>query len=277
MQERMLALGQPCLRFIASEQQSRSFLGGKPFAASNIAWPNRDGKLLGFVAQFDLGEINQDNSINWLPDSGRLLFFCELYECVHELSDGFDHHNQSGWAVLYEDGHEALHEIVQPIDLQNDQIITSIKYLKAFPGTSYPSACSLFQSIYNSLPNRRRVLFETAGLTEEEDEDYEDFVKESYGEEPLHQVGGFPIPMQHDDMEDRCQGAIHGIHDQVTYSQQSVELRQGADDWRLLFQFDSDQDVGVSWADRGMIYFWIREDEAKKRDFSNCWVIVEPY
>lgn len=272
MQERMLALGQQCLRFVVSEQQTRSFLGGKPVVAANIEWPRKGDKLLGFIAQLDLGEINKDKVIHWLPSSGRLLFF---YELVPSSSDWSYPDDQSSWAVLYEDGHEALYEMVQPIDLREDEIIPSIKYLKAFPGTSYPEADSLFQSAYNSLPNRRRVLFETAGLTEDDDEDYQDFVKESYGEEPLHQVGGFPIPMQSGDMEEHCQGAIHGIYDAVTYSQQPIELRQGADDWKLLFQFDSDRDIDVMWGDVGMIYFWIREDDAKKRDFSNCWLILQ--
>jgi uncharacterized protein YwqG len=44
----------------------------------------------------------------------------------------------------------------------------------------------------------------------------------------------------------------------------------------LLLQVDSD-DVGMMWGDGGRLYFWIREQDARRADFSNVWMILQCY
>ena len=78
MNENILALGKKCLRLVNSDVESASFLGGKPLVGSAIDWPRKNKKPLGFIAQLDLGEINKEQVIDWLPQSGRLLFFYDL-------------------------------------------------------------------------------------------------------------------------------------------------------------------------------------------------------
>jgi uncharacterized protein YwqG len=38
---------------------------------------------------------------------------------------------------------------------------------------------------------------------------------------------------------------------------------------------DTDDDLNVMWGDAGMIYFWVRWDDARKRKFDNTWVILQ--
>ena len=48
-----------------------------------------------------------------------------------------------------------------------------------------------------------------------------------------------------------------------------------AADWRLLLQLDTDNDAGMMWGDTGVLYFWIREQDARAKDFSKVWVILQ--
>lgn len=80
MNDKILSLGQECLRIIPAETQATSFLGGKPLVRSPVDWPRKNNKPLGFIAQLDLEEVNPSRCIEWLPDTGRLLFFYDLEE-----------------------------------------------------------------------------------------------------------------------------------------------------------------------------------------------------
>ncbi|MBY0417268.1 MAG: DUF1963 domain-containing protein, partial [Pararheinheimera sp.] len=136
MNEKILSLGQKCLRILCAETKMASFLGGKPVVRSPIDWPRKNNKPLGFIAQLDLGEINLSRNIEWLPDSGRLLFFYDL----EEWPWGFDPNDKGGWAVIYENGSGELYSQKLPGDLSEDHIAPSIKYVKAERFTSYPDA-----------------------------------------------------------------------------------------------------------------------------------------
>jgi len=38
---------------------------------------------------------------------------------------------------------------------------------------------------------------------------------------------------------------------------------------------DTDDEIEVMWGDAGMLYFWVRRDEARKLNFSNAWLILQ--
>ena len=52
-------------------------------------------------------------------------------------------------------------------------------------------------------------------------------------------------------------------------------LAPGEKDWRLLLQVDTDEQLGLMWGDCGLIYFWIREQDAAARRFDRAWVILQ--
>lgn len=84
---------------------------------------------------------------------------------------------------------------------------------------------------------------------------------------PAHQIGGYPCPVQNDSMEAECQSIASRMG------------RSGGDisDWQLLLQLDSDDGAGMMWGDGGMLYFWIREQDAGEGDFSKVWMILQCY
>ncbi len=49
----------------------------------------------------------------------------------------------------------------------------------------------------------------------------------------------------------------------------------GVDDWRLLFQVDSDGNMNIDWGDVGVVYFWIRKQDLANRNFDNVWTIMQ--
>jgi uncharacterized protein YwqG len=42
-----------------------------------------------------------------------------------------------------------------------------------------------------------------------------------------------------------------------------------------LLQLDTDDDAGIMWGDCGMLYFWVRAEEAAIGDFRNPWLILQ--
>ncbi len=81
-------------------------------------------------------------------------------------------------------------------------------------------------------------------------------------------------------MEIECQLASHGVYcgeSSVHSAPEFARLRDGAGDWRLLLQLDSDDDLGVMWGDGGILYFWIREEDAQTGRFDNAWVVLQSF
>jgi uncharacterized protein YwqG len=260
MNENILKLGEECLHLVAAEKQGNSFLGGIPLVGTEIEWPRKNSKPLGFIAQFDLGEINNEKVISWLPDHGRLLFFYDL----DEWPWGFDPKDKGGWSVIYENGNQELRIQNPPSDLNKEHVAPTTKYVKAVKFVSYPDA--------------QRINYEQVGFSEDDEDEYYEFIEDQYGDEPHHQVGGFPNPIQNDSMEEDCHLVSNGIYcgDPEGYnSKEAIALNQQENDWKLLFQFDSDDDIEAMWGDLGMLYFWVREREAEKSEFSNSWMILQ--
>jgi uncharacterized protein YwqG len=95
---------------------------------------------------------------------------------------------------------------------------------------------------------------------------------------PQHQIGGFPSPVQGDIMELECQLVSHGIYcgDESGYRDpRATELGASARDWKLLLEFDSDDDLDVMWGDGGMLYFWVREQDARAGKFADTWLVLQ--
>jgi uncharacterized protein YwqG len=75
-------------------------------------------------------------------------------------------------------------------------------------------------------------------------------------------------------MELDCQLASNGIYvgnPEGYQDPRRAELEAGAAEWKLLLQLDTDDDTGWMWGDTGTLYYWIRESDARRGDFSNVW------
>jgi len=93
-------------------------------------------------------------------------------------------------------------------------------------------------------------------------------------------MGGYPDVIQNPDMAEECELVSNGIYlgDAKGYHSAEVQmLRQKPNDWILLLQLDSDEDADMMWGDGGRLYFWIRQADLAKRDFSKVWMILQCY
>lgn len=119
---------------------------------------------------------------------------------------------------------------------------------------------------------------EALELTDAEIEGLDGLAEREFDGLPCHQIAGCASPVQNDTMELECQLASHGIYcgdSGYLDHPRTEELAKTAGDWKLLLQLDSDDDLGIMWGDGGMLYFWVREQEARAGDFSNVWLILQ--
>jgi hypothetical protein len=87
---------------------------------------------------------------------------------------------------------------------------------------------------------------------------------------PIHRFLGHPNQVQNP-MPIECELVSHGLD----WADVTDETRQAATEWRLLLQVDTDDALGTEWGDTGRIYFWIRESDARERNFDQAWLILQ--
>jgi uncharacterized protein YwqG len=245
----------PCVLLRDGDGNSR--IGGHPDGLRSEDWPIGNATPLTFLAQLDLAEVRQAGGPDWLPADGTLLFF---YDVAREPW-GFDPAERDGWRVIY-----------RPRDEQSPG---------AVPGGD-PAFVEkrLGMKADVSLPDANPDRFDISldGLTDAEFDGLYDVQEELYDGLPAHQVGGFASPIQGDTMELEAQLASNGIYcgNASGYEDPRAKLlAAGAKEWLLLLQLDSDDDTGMMWGDAGRLYFWIREEDARRADFSKVWLVLQ--
>jgi len=256
---RASSLAAPAIQVVLDGMPSRSHFGGVPGLPEGVAWPEREGVPLGFLARLSLAELHAAHSLSWLPETGALLFFYDL----EAQPWGFDPGDRDGFAVL------RVADLPAPLEQADGGSGAS--------GRSLPRRNLGFRRI-EVLPSLEREPVEALELDDRESDAYSDLAEASFRGLPRHQVGGYPAPVQGDDMELECQLASHGLYcgDASGYRDPRAEaLRAGATNWRLLLQFDSDDELGVMWGDCGTLYFWVEEEAAREGDFGNVWLVLQ--
>lgn len=249
----------PAVHLVHSMAPSRSYLGGEPRLPENVGWPQKDGKPLDFIARISISDIRTAQPIEWLPSSGALLFFYS----IERQPWGFDPRNRGEFAVLHvPDLPEALPCAIRPDPLASIQP----RNVAARHIVTYPASLERFVESRN------------LQLTDEEYEALSELADREFRGEPKHQVAGYPAPVQGDHMELECQLVTNGLYcgnEKGYRDPRAKELEAGAANWRLLLQFDSDDELGVMWGDCGTLYFWVEEHRSRAGDFSNVWVIQQ--
>ena len=252
-------LAAPAVHAVHCREQTSSHLGGSPLATPDLAWPTRHGAPLAFLARIDLTQLQRTQQVEWLPPTGALLFFYDMAEQPW----GFDPKDRDGWQVVYVEKPEGLAELPFPSTLD--------------AANRLPRQFIAFHAI-RSYPSYERDAIAALRFTDAELQHYDELQLRAFGDRPRHQLAGYPTPIQNDDMESESQFASNGIDlgDSGTGSTpRAMALRDGANEWRLLFQIDSDEAADMMWGDVGTIYFWIRESDARAGRFDACWLILQ--
>lgn len=238
-------------------------IGGQPKANSQFKWPSWQGKSLSFVMQINFSEVNLNGKIPNLPNSGLLYVFY-----VGDQSTwGLDQKDAGSWKILYAQEDDDLEIINFPSDLPKEE------------GFRYPEKklCSKLIKTYPAWDN------EEIGLSFKNDPDdivdeYIEWRTVNYGNFSNHQIFGWPNAIQDPNMDLDCNLVTNGIYTDngIGYNDpRAKEFKKTKNDWILLLQIDSDNDIGFMWGDVGMLYFWIKKQDLEKLNFDNVWMIFQ--
>lgn len=110
-----------------------------------------------------------------------------------------------------------------------------------------------------------------------EDDDAEFDDRSTVSLVPLHQMFGHARSIQ-GSMQHKCELVRAGLYcgDSTGYEDPRAEgLKARWDDWVLLLQLDSDDDLGWCWGDVGRLYFWIRRADLQAHRFDQAWLILQ--
>lgn len=233
--------------------------GLRDIAASMRPELDREPVPLLFLGQLQLTEIHAVAPLPDWPSAGMLLFFYD------PSTWGFDPLARGHNRVLYFPAGEDLHATPPPKDL---------------PETArFPHRRVTFAREW-TLPTR--VDLQERELSVWDNDDYEDLCRELMAdpEEPFHRCGGHPQEVQ-GDMRLECQLVSNGIYCGNAAGYQDPRramLEQGAADWQLLLQVDSDEErLGWMWGDAGRVYFWARRGDIRSANFGASWTILQCY
>lgn len=222
--------------------------GGLPDVLPKWVWPEYHGLALPFVGQINLAEVASYSTISPLPDSGILSFFFDV-DAFFETWP----RNAATWKVEYIEHapstsqYIALSEMICPKSTYHPcAVICSLEWTLPHYDPYDPTS---LQRLGLSQPLTEEEMWAyfrlQVALAEQEEAKYHT---------PLHRFLGHPDPVQVD------------MH---------AGLEGEASDWLLLFQMDSDGLPGTDWGDTGRIYYWIRKQDALRRDFSQVQLIVQ--
>jgi uncharacterized protein YwqG len=235
-------LAKPGLQLEHSGDARFSWLGGVPAVAPGFEWPAWKGQPLGFVAQIDLEEVAAALKQSWLPNHGQLYFFYAL----DQSAGGYEPTDFGAWRVIYASADRtALVPATAPSGLDQD--------------VSFPQTYLRFRRI-DTLPTEERFMGSWTTSNEEFDALFRARAA-PFREQPHHQMFGLPDPEQDDGMESEAR--------------RTSNLGGGAEQWRLLLQIDTDDALRMMWQDGGLLYFWIREEDAAHGDFSKVWLFLQ--
>jgi len=232
----------------------QSKIGGRPDLPLECAWPKTDaGKSLAFVAQLNCEQTSTYDKESLLPKQGIISFFY----CADQAAWGFDPKDKDRFKVIYTEDLSKLKRIEFPDDLEE-----YVRYS--------PNSVKFDKSL--SLPGWEHDCIDEI-LTDPEIDSYMEL---SRGSE--NQVFGYADCIQRP-MELECQLVTNGLFcgDATGYEDpKRKELEAGSKDWTLLFQLDTEEEKAeMMWGDGGKLYFWIRKEDLKAKNFDKSWLVLQ--
>ena len=255
-----------------------SKIGGKPDLPKDFQWFYYKGedykkivenRPLSFLMQINCEEVHKYDKESLLPKKGMLYFFYELFT----MTWGFSPQDRGSAKVFYYDGEiEDLVPTDFPEDMEKDCII--------------PESKIDFESM-NDYP------IDFLDYYDVDDSDEEMERKEKEFEKDLEELGyktdttkllGHPELIQGEYWEE-CEGVarknIYYGSAPIKYGSDEVKksIKENAKDWILLMQVSELEigDYGLYFGDSGKIYFNIRKEDLKNKNFDNVWLILQCY
>jgi hypothetical protein len=244
--EAVMSLARPALRLSSGLPAERSRLGGRPVLPAAARWPRWGERSLDFLGVIDFGELA---GVLWLPElpgAGSAAFY---YVTEMPRPWGDDPAQSDGWRVL------------PGADVPAGPAAGPEHRLGAAPFVSLPSPHEPALR-----PIAASAAASGAAFAEIYPQLYESWASFTWGAEPRHQAGGWPMVVQRTLWPD-CARAVGGRDD-------GGHGAAGAD-WRLLLQLDSDDRLGWRWGETGFVYFSARAADVRSGALDRSWLILQ--
>ena len=251
IRSRMTRMARPTLLMPPTKQSGFSKMGGLPELPAALTWPSSDKRPLSFLTQIDLAEARAAGGPEWLPEDGRLYAFYD--------------DRRLGYADLVRDVHSrepAGAPRPYPADLS--------------PQLRFTERRVAFLQL-RSIPSLDWLGVDVRELDDDVDlDELSDLPNEPFGDELQHRIGGYPAEIQEEQMALSCERIRRGRQPDEG-EEPTPAMQRASKAWRLLLQIDSDPGLKMNWGDGGMLYVFIREQDARKGDFSKTVTISQTY
>lgn len=244
----------PALHLEHTQEDRSSWIGGDPRVPPDFKWPSWQGRPMTFLAQMDLSEVAAALREPWFPTHGQLYFF-------HASGDpelGDEPTERGSWRVIYSRAERST--LTAPNSGSRD--------MRVFPRTNVT-----FRRI-ESLPSEERVM----NGREPTNEEFETLLAAQdapFKGHPRHQMFGYPVPEQNDNMELESELALRGLTYADEGSNEYRDATREAAQWHLLLQLDTDDDLQMMWEDGGLLFFWIKQTDAAQGNFDRVWMVLQ--
>ena len=253
-----------------TQNSIKSKIGGKPFLPKEINWfrntfmgEENNGKPLSFLAQFNMEELLKFDLDHMLPKKGMLYFFYDFYEepigCMTK--------EKNGAKIFFYDGNmEELEEQAFPQDLNKEFCI--------------PQFNIHFSTRYEvPMCEEYREIMQDNIRYDDYNSELDSLCLNRNNDEEVTKILGYA---------DLCQGSMllqcemirNGIDcNDFKYLKYQNKYIDASAEWILLFQIDtiSNSDFELMFGDCGRLYFYIRKEDLKEKNFEKGWFISQCY
>lgn len=249
LRKEMMRLALPTVYLTDAEEPGHSKLGGTPELPEGMEWPTSAEGPMGLLVQIDLAAAREGGGPDWLPATGTLYAF-------HDERWGFADqvrviYAPDGPRVTVEPPFWLKKEWRYPerrVGFLQRQSIPSTDWLGIGPGVA-----DLRDAVWDDIDALRQP---------------------PEGQDRSHRLGGYPDEIQGDQMAVASEYASRGL-ERSYRDPVPPDILEASAAWRLLLQIDSDEELKMSWGDSGMIFVFVREQDARAGDFSRTVAISQ--
>lgn len=245
LRARMKALARPTLRLTPATTPDFSKLGGEPELPAGVAWPMGEKAPRAFLLQVDLAAASLVGAPEWLPTEGKLYVFYD--------------DRRAGFA----DQVVVIHSLEPPG--------APVASPPALPAKMHFKGRRIGFHQAMAVPSLEWLGVDYATIAGDDQDDWKeiaDLVGPSSRSGPQHRIGGYPDEIQDARMQLECEHLARGLPPPDYRRAPTPEIMGAMESWRLLLQIDSDRKLGMNWGDGGMLYIFVREEDARAGDFS---------
>lgn len=249
----------------------QSKIGGYPDVKEGFKFPSNDSGYLTFIMQVNLEEVVIFDKNQTLPQKGMLYFFFDTIE--QPLFD--DENYEKGWSVIYEEDTiiEELQRTEYPED--EDSVILNESAIRFISNITIPNPYEDISFNEHLDIEDREILDKIFSvhllLPRLAHTDIISVILQdpfTVYKKPFHHLLGNAKSIQSDTLAE-CVDIYYKHRGCLLSNDELLEKTKG---WTLLLQFDGENDDELDYEVWGKLYFYIKEEDLKNKQFHKTYL-----